>query len=284
MSNMVNMDMSEFWNGDGGRKWLRFQDRIDASLIDFGQEVMAATAISAGERVLDIGCGCGDTSFEMAHYVGPFGQVQGVDISELILEQGRSRAASAGQYNISFECADAQSHHFESMTFDVAFSRFGVMFFDNPIAAFDNIRRALQPRGRLAFICWQPINSNQWVSLPLDIAANHVPLPAASAEEEPGAFSFGNANRIVHILAEAGFSDISIERFDTMFNVGRSLDEAVTFLSNIGPASNAIEAANMDEISKARFLAELRTTLVPYKTLRGVELGAATWVVTANNQ
>lgn len=283
MNDIVNSEMSEYWNGDGGRKWLHFQDRIDASLIPFGQQAMEAAEIVTGERVLDIGCGCGDTSFEIARRVGPDGHVQGIDISERILAQARGRAVSSVASNVAFECADAQPHRFDSMAFDVVYSRFGIMFFDDPVAAFSNIRQAIKPGGRMAFICWRPINANQWVRLPLEVAANHLPLPPQSSPEEPGPFSFGDSNRVLQILAAAGFVNTSIEQYDTTFNVGASLDEAVTFLTHIGPASSAIGSPDVDDTSRTRTVAELRNTLASYKTVNGVELEAATWVVTARN-
>lgn len=283
MSAIVNSDMSEFWNGDGGRKWVRFRDRVDISLIPFGQEAMAAAAMTSGERVLDIGCGCGDTSFEIDRRVGPNGHVQGIDISKPILAQARNRAAAAVQSDIHFECADAQAHRFEPMAFDVVFSRFGVMFFADPVTAFGNIRRALKPGGRMAFICWQPVKDNEWVSLPLQVAANHLPLPPPQDPEEPGAFSFGDVNRITRILAAAGFVDTSVERFDTGFNVGANLNEAVSFLTQMGPASGVIDKPDVDDMTRARIVAELRDTIAPYETEHGVILGAATWIVTARN-
>jgi SAM-dependent methyltransferase len=283
MNKIANSEMSEYWNGNGGKRWISFQGRIDASLISFGQKAMDAVKITTGERVLDIGCGCGDTSFEIALKVGLGGYVEGVDISNVILERARTRAVSQVQFNINFECADAQSYNFEPIIYDVAYSRFGVMFFNDPAVAFANIRQALKPGGRIAFICWQPINANQWVNLPLDVAANHISLPPPIHPEDPGPFSFGDVNRIERILTEAGFVNLSIEHFNTMFNVGTNLEEAITFLMNIGPASAAIEASEVDDNTRLKIINELRNKIIPYKTSYGVELGAAAWIVTATN-
>lgn len=275
--------MSEFWNGEGGEKWLRFQGNIENGFYHFGQEAIAAAVLELGEYVLDIGCGWGNTSFEIAWAVGPFGGVKGIDISDIILNQTLDRERSAIRYNVDFECADAQSYSFEQKSFDVVYSRFGVMFFNNPVEAFKNIRNALKPSGRMSFICWQPIDANEWVSLPLSIAAKYVPLPPKPNPAAPGGFSFGDPNRVKSILKNAGFVDIEITRFNTTFNVGKNIDEAVTFLTHIGPASSIFEDSDIDELDKINFTTELQDKLMFYKNEKGVELGAATWIVTARN-
>ncbi|MFV2031604.1 MAG: class I SAM-dependent methyltransferase [Gammaproteobacteria bacterium] len=283
MNQIVNAEMSEYWNGKGGEKWVKFQNRLDASLLPFGHEAMNAAAINRGERVLDIGCGCGDTSYEIAQKTGPGGYVEGVDISDVILNQARSRTASAAQSNINFKNADAQCHPFDPKVFDLVYSRFGVMFFDDPTVAFGNIRRALKPGGRIVFICWQPLNANQWVSLPLDVAANHMALPPPPEPDDPGPFSFGDLKRLERILVDSGFVDSSIKPFSTGFKVGPDLDEAVSFLTVMGPASAVIDEPEVDDMTRSKIIEELRDTLAPYETTPGVELGAATWIVTASN-
>jgi len=283
MKNIANVDMKEYWNGDGGREWVRFQNRIDEGLIPFGLKAMTVANFLPGERVLDIGCGCGDTSFEIARQVGATGYVQGIDISELVLERARNREATESLGNVNFECSDAQIHDFEKMGFDVIFSRYGVMFFDDPEAAFKNIRRALNSKGRMTFICWKPVKENQWVSLPLDIASNYVQLPEPSDPESPGGFSFGDAARVMRILSAAGFINISIQQFHETFNVGENLDEAVKFLSSIGPASVAMGAPEVDDVTRHRFNSALHDFLGTHLTADGIKLNAATWIVTADN-
>ena len=281
MKNTSNVAMSDFWNGEGGEKWLRFQENIENGLFHFGQEAITAAMLETGEHVLDIGCGWGNTTFEIAPRVGPFGGVKGIDISEIILEQTPSREKLATRFNIDFECADAQSYSFETKSFDVVYSRFGVMFFNDPVEAFKNIRTALKPSGRISFICWQPIEANEWIQLPLDIAEKYVPLLPRPDPEEPGGFSFGDPNRVKRILKKAGFVDIEITPFNTTFNIGKNINEAVTFLSQIGPASSAFEDPNVSVITKKMITTELHDKLVFYEKNNGVELGAAAWVVTA---
>jgi SAM-dependent methyltransferase len=283
MNEIANNDMNKYWNGDGGHKWLRFQTRTDASLKHFGHEVMTAAAISTGESVIDIGCGCGDTSFDISNRVGSDGHVQGIDVSEPLLTRAKARAQFTNENNITFCHNDVQTYHFESSVFDVVFSRFGVMFFDDPVAAFTNIRKTLKPGGRLAFICWQPAKENEWISLPLDVVKNHISIPAPPEPGQPGPFSFSNKNRVIHILGEADFKEILIEKFTSPLNVGADLDEAVKFLTHMGPTSEAMSQPGVKDINKFHIKTELRKRLKPYKTENGIILGAATWIVTAQN-
>ncbi|NOX96382.1 MAG: class I SAM-dependent methyltransferase [Alphaproteobacteria bacterium] len=282
MSSTANTDMSEFWNGEGGEKWLRFQETIDASLLPFGREVMAAAGISPGERVLDVGCGCGDTSFDLARLVGSGGRVLGVDISEPILAHARARAMSVPEKNVTFERGDAQLHGFDAAAFDLVFSRFGVMFFDDPVAAFQNLRAALRPGGRAAFICWRPAKENEWVSKSLEVVSRHVALLDPPGPEEPGPMSFGDPERVTRILTASGFSTIEVNSFDTPFTIGENLDEAVAFLTQMGPASGAIAQSSASDMLKATITSDLREALVPYDTGSGITMDSATWVVIAN--
>lgn len=283
MNDSVNSGMRNFWNDAGGRMWVNFQDIIEASMAPLGQEAMDVLTMVDGERVLDIGCGCGDTTFEIAQLIGPDGHVFGIDISEMIVAAAQKNIETTKQRNVSFECVDAQTYQFEMNAFDVIFSRFGVMFFDDPIAAFENIRKSLVPGGRMAFVCWQPVKAIEWISLPLEIVGNYVTLPEPSPPGTPGGFSFGDANRVNHILSSAGFVDIVVERFDTKINIGVDLDEALNFLKHIGPAGTVLNDPDIDSKTRENFCTDLRQRLEPYQTKQGVALGASTWIVTARN-
>jgi len=282
---MTNDDMNEYWNGSGGEKWIRFQHIMDKSLMPFGLKVMEALELSSGEKIVDIGCGCGATSFDMALNVGSHGHVKGIDISEPILQEARSRAQLHKYHKVqnivTFEQADAQNHQFDSSTFDVIFSRFGVMFFDDPVTAFVNIRKALKPGGRLGFVCWQTAKNNQWVSVPLNVVAEHMPLPPPA--DESGPFSLGDIDRLQRILFDAGYSNIEINKYEVPFNIGSNLYEAVSFITQIGPVSAVISQPDVDTETRRSIDAAFHEAFVPYETKYGIQLGASTWIVTAKN-
>ena len=248
MSTSVNTGMRDFWNDAGGRMWVSHQEIIEAGMSPLGIKAIDELSIAPGERVLDIGCGCGGTTFELSKRVGNNGYVVGVDISEMIISSAKENKNLEKQRNVDFKCLDAQTHTFSKNTFDAIFSRFGVMFFDDPVAAFKNLRASLRANGRLAFVCWQPVNAIEWISLPLEVVARHIelPPPTPAQPEAPGGFSFGDKNRVVKILSAAGFADIYIESFNTKINIGNNLDEAQTFLTHIGPAGTVLDNPDID--------------------------------------
>src|SRR5690348_10762670 len=178
----------------------------------FGQAAIDAAAPMTGERVLDVGCGAGASSLALAARVGPGGQVLGVDISEPLIS--RARALAPPDTPVLFQVADASSVALPEGAFDILFSRFGVMFFDAPTAAFTHMRRALRPGGRVAFVCWRGAAENDWVRLPMGALKGIVPPSAPPDPEAPGPFSFGDRARVAHILTAAGFTDIAIAPFD----------------------------------------------------------------------
>lgn len=283
MSAASNADMHSFWNSKGGHKWMRFQNEIEAGMGHLGERVMDVLQLRPNERVLDIGCGAGASTREIARRVAPDGYVQGIDISLILLEQAHLQNTSTEQGRLHFEYADAQNHPLDAMSFDAAFSRLGVMFFDDPAAAFANIRHALKPDGRLGFVCWQAMDRNAWVQLPLQLVKAHGLTPPAHDPGKPGAFAFSDADRIRFILSEAGFREPRIEHFDTTVRLGADLDEAVIFLMHIGPASAALEEPGVDSKSRTRYAYDLYERLTPYLTDEGVKLDAACWLVTACN-
>jgi SAM-dependent methyltransferase len=283
MNQIANSDMSEFWNTTGGRMWVDNQAIISSSMTPLGQVAMNALHLTEGDRVLDIGCGFGDTSFEILQRVGVDGWVLGVDISKIIIEAAKKNMLSKKHQNVSFECIDAQTHKFPKHNFDVVYSRLGVMFFEDSEAAFSNIRQSLTPGGRMAFVCWQPVEAIEWISLPLEIVAKYVSLPPPSQEESPGPFSFADTDKVGQVLNSAGFVDIKIEPSISKINIGANLDEALTFLTQIGPAGKVINDPEIEVAIQAQFTTELRAVLSSRLTIRGVELGAATWIVSARN-
>ena len=282
MTDQANAGMAEFWNGKGGENWLSREARLEASLRPFGQQAMAAGAITAGQRILDIGFGCGDSAIELAGKVGPEGQVHGVDISLAMVDAANKKAVKMDIANVSFECADAQTKAFQLASYDLVFSRFGVMFFDDPIGAFKNIYSALKPGGRLAFICWAPRNQNAWVGLPLQVVAKHLTLPAPPGLEEPGPFSLSEELRVNSILGAAGFANIAVEPYQIPFVLGGDVDEALSFLMQLAPSGGAINNAEADQETRARIALDMADLLKSHTNNKGVSMGATALLVTAD--
>lgn len=274
----ANADQIAYWNNSAGATWAALQDRLDRQIEPLGQRAMDAGAPKAGEQVLDIGCGCGQTSLELAQRVGPNGQVLGVDISEPMLEVARRRGGEAGLANVSFLAADAQTRAFPPGGFDLAFSRFGVMFFDDPTAAFRNIAAALRPDGRLAFVCWRPLAENPWMGAPMQAALSLLPpMPPPADPTAPGPFAFADPERLRGILAAAGLTDIDIAPHDQMIG-GNDLDETVAMSLRVGPLG-AVLRENPE--LKDGVVGAIREALARHLTPQGVMLASATWIVTA---
>jgi SAM-dependent methyltransferase len=276
-----NAEQIRYWN-ETGPKWVSFQQPVDAQLRPLGRQTMERAGIAAGERVIDVGCGCGGTTIELGERVGPAGLVLGVDISAPMLERAAATARAAGLANVRFENADAQIHRLSPGAFDVVYSRFGIMFFTDPVAAFANLRAALRTGGRLAFVCWQAALENPWLLVPLQAAAQHLTLPPPPAPDAPGPFAFADPERVRGILARAGFDRIALEdvRMPLMLGGGGALDEAVRILTEgIGPVSGALREA--DPALRPAVAAAVRAAIAPFHTPEGVRMGSAAWIVTA---
>ena len=272
----MNEAQRQHWNGPDTRHWVDAQDRYDRQLEPFGERVLAAVGSLEGLRVLDIGCGCGTTTLTIA---GSAAAALGVDVSAPMLDVARERAAGDGVAGAEFVLADAQTHVFDG-SFDVAVSRFGVMFFDDPLAAFANIASALRPGGRLAFVCWQGLEHNDWLLLPGLAASAHLSLPDSPASG-PGMFSLADRDATVALLDEAGFDDVEAVPFETPMLLGGAgtVDDAVQFLLSTGIARSMFEGA--EPAAAAAAIAAVTELIQQHATEDGVRLGAATWIVTA---
>ena len=270
-----------YWNGPGGQSWVKRQDAQEAGLEPVSAALVARANVQAGERAIDIGCGTGMTSAELARRVGPKGQVLGIDVSEPMLARARLRLDPA--VPLAFQLADATTHEFPRGAFDLLFSRFGVMFFADPARSFANLRTALKPGGRLAFACWRRPDENPWMGLPLQAAAPHLPPQPRPGPEDPGPFSFGREERVRRILETAGFAAIGHEPVDFAFDIarGHGLDEAVSTATSIGPASRILQGQPPEVV--AAVAAAVRRALEPHVRGDSVPLAAAIWIVTATN-
>jgi SAM-dependent methyltransferase len=272
-----NTAQIDYWNAVTGQTWATLQMQLDRQLAPLGQAAISALSPQHGERLLDIGCGCGATSLALAKAVGSTGHVLGLDISEPMLEVARARQKFSEGNAATFRIADAQTAALDEAPFDAAFSRFGVMFFADPTAAFANIRAHLKPDGRLTFVCWRRVEENPWMGVPMAAAAPVLPPLPESDPEAPGPFAFANPDRVTKILTRAGFTDIRITPFDTLIGSG-DLDETLGLATKVGPLSRALR--EHPECRDAA-LGVVRQALAAYVTETGVMMPAAVWIVTA---
>ena len=268
-------EQAAFWNGPGGQGWIAAYARIERSIAEFGRMVLAAAAAQPGERVLDVGCGTGGTTAELARAVGPLGRVVGVDISEPLVAAARSKQLA----NASFALDDAATHLFEAASYDLVFSRFGVMFFADPVAAFRNLRQALKPTGRLVFVCWRTPPENPWGLVPFRAAAPHLPPMPRPGPEDPGQYAFGDRARVERILKEAGFGPPAFEAIDQPIWMGKDAAEIVDNLGRFGPLARGFAEATPDQAEKAR--EAITAALRPHESAAGVVLPGACWLVRA---
>jgi SAM-dependent methyltransferase len=276
-----NAAQAEYWNASAGQRWTDHQEHQDQVLVPVSDRLIAVAAPKPGDRVIDVGCGCGATTIDFAARVSPGGEVLGLDISEPMLARARERAPQ--NLPIRFERADATVYDFEPGGADLVASRFGVMFFADPARSFANLRKGLKPGGRLVFACWREAKQNPWLIVPLREATRHAPpLPKANPED-PGPFAFASEARVRKILSDAGFADIVLEPHDLELDiaVGGGLDTAVHAAMTIGPTSRILDGQS--EAVRAAATADIRKALAAHAREDAVPLGAAIWIVSATN-
>jgi len=276
-----NADQAAYWNGAAGRRWTDRQQTLDLVLHPIHQLLLQRTAVAVGERIIDIGCGCGASTVELARRVGPTGQVTGVDISAPMLARARELAPSG--LPLKYILADATVHAFEPGGADLMVSRFGVMFFGDPALSFQNMRKALRPGGRMVFASWREPRKNPWMILPLQAAYKHVPRLPEVGPEDPGPFSFAREERVRRILGEAGFSLVAFDAVDLELDlaVGHGLDMAVASALVIGPVSRALEGQPPEVLAKVK--GSIQAALSPLQQGASVPLGASVWIVSATS-
>lgn len=276
-----NAEQIAYWNGPGGHHWAERQQRQDMVLAPVSEALLRRAAVEPGEMVIDIGCGCGATSFDLAERVGANGRVTGIDISAPMLDRARDLTPPGAP--VDFVLADATVHPFVPHSTDLLFSRFGVMFFAEPSVSFANMRKALRPSGRLAFSCWRTPRDNPWMMLGLREAYKHVPKLPELGPEDPGPFSFAKEERVHRILGEAGFTGIAMERVDLLLDIatGGGLEGALETTLAIGPTSRALEEQPPEKV--AAVTESIRSALAAYVQGNAVPLGGSIWIVTATN-
>jgi SAM-dependent methyltransferase len=273
-----NTDQVTYWNEGAGAKWAANQARLDRLFAPLTQALIAAAAPRPGEHVLDIGCGCGDLSLAAAALVGPTGHVLGADISRPMLERARARQAVEGQgLALDWLEADVMTHAFEP-TADLLISRFGVMFFADPLAAFINLRRGLKPGGRFAFLCWQRREAVEWMQWPLDQVSSVFPTTPATLGT-PGPFGLADESTTMRLLAQAGFSAVTADPVEAALTIGEGpdpVDDALALLLQTGPCASLFNEAGVAARAQAKPL--LRRALEAKVQNGAVRLGGACWL------
>jgi ubiquinone/menaquinone biosynthesis C-methylase UbiE len=274
----------DVWNEVIAPKYIRFRHILVDGLAMHGKVAISKRGPASGERVLDVGCGLGDSTIDLAKMVGPEGRAVGIDCCDPFLEFGRKDAAVKHVTNVSFENADAATKRFEP-AFDFCFSRFGTMFFASPVAAMRNVRTALRPGGRLLMVVWRQLDDNEWMALPKRIALKHLPPPDDQAPNcGPGPFSMASRDVVTDILSAAGFIDIELERHDAQVTVGKTIDDAIDFQLAMGPAGEIVrEAGPLGEAKRPLVVEELHGLIAPLMTPGGVVMGSSSWAVSARS-
>ncbi|MDJ0869783.1 MAG: class I SAM-dependent methyltransferase [Myxococcota bacterium] len=281
---MANDEMHAYWNEGAGPVWVQRQEHLDRQLEDLDARTRARASIADGERVLDVGCGCGASTLELVRAVGGGGRVTGVDLSGPMLERARERAAAEGlESRVEWRQGDAQTLDLGAEGYDCVFSRFGVMFFEDPPAAFTNLARALRPGGRLAFVCWQGRERNPWMIAPAIAAAQHIEFPPPPPPEAPGPFAFADADRVTAILERGGFEDVSFESVEEPLTLGGGkVEHALELFLDIGPVGALLREKNPPPEQRTRVVDAVRTAIEAFRDGDTLRAPSAAWIVTAS--
>jgi SAM-dependent methyltransferase len=277
-----NSEQIADWNGALGQRWVAMQREIDRIVVPFGDAALIAAAPQRGERVIDIGCGCGDTSIEIARMVGAAGAVVGVDVSQPMLEVARSRGAVANCAHLSFREGDASEAELPANT-DLLFSRFGMMFFSQPSQAFSHLRKSLRPGGRCVFVCWRAPRDNAWAMTPLSAARTAMGVtPTPADPNAPGPFAFADEGRLRTILSSAGFGNIGLQRFDAALSLGATPRSAAEGAVQIGPVFRFVREQGVLHLPIILDAVERSFALLAAPDGH-VSLNGSTWIVSATN-
>jgi ubiquinone/menaquinone biosynthesis C-methylase UbiE len=281
----ANEEAVEAWSGVLFDRWARYRDVLAVSIHEFSDVAFDLCRPQPGERVLDVGCGLGETTRSLAELVGPTGEAVGIDAGERFVETATAEAAEAGAGNVSYMTGDVQVADMGS-GFDLAFSRFGTMFFASPVAALRNVRSSLRPGGRLCMVVWRSKLANEWLYRGELVVEKYLERPEETDEPTcgPGPFSMANADTTSDIVTAAGFTDVSLRRCDISYLMGRDMDQAMEVVMAIGPAGELIRLAK-DEAEKIRpqLERELREAYADLEREDGVWAEASTWIVTGVN-
>jgi len=277
--NQTNADMLAFWNGQGGHAWVARQKHTDTTLASVTEALLAFAAPRAGERVLDVGCGCGAPTLDFARAVGPSGRVAALDISGPMLAEGEARAKAADIGNLEWRRADPATASLDE--YDLLTSAFGTMFFGDPVGAFVNMRRAAKAGARMAIVCWRPLAENPWMKVPMGAVARHLPPRPAPTPHAPGMFAFADRERVAQVLAASGWAPPRFRKFDADLDIaaGRGLQEAVVQTTQIGAINSWLRNQPAEVVSAA--IESLHEALAPFVDGASVRLPGAMWLISS---
>lgn len=276
---LTNTGQARAWDGLAGAHWVDNTERYDRMLAPYLAAVVEAAQLSATDRVLDVGCGTGALTRTTARLAAD-GEATGVDLSGRMVDAAQEITDAEGPINAGYLEADAQTHEFPADAYDVLVSRFGVMFFSDPVAAFANLRRATRDGGRVAFACWQGLLDNEWMLVPGAAAAEHVGMPDPGAPGEPGPFSLAEPDRVREVLGGGGFADVELTEVGGPMWMGQDLDDTTSYLANHEMARQLFDGKDPDAVQRA--LTAVREALVPHAGPDGVVLSGKAWLVTAH--
>jgi SAM-dependent methyltransferase len=274
---IVNVDMARAWDGEEGDQWTQFADEYDDTHRSIWARFLETDPVRPTDRVLDIGCGCGQSTRDAARTARE-GSALGVDLSSAMLAVARRRATAEGVTNVEFRRADAQVHEFDPATFDVVISRFGVMFFEDRTAAFANIAAALRPGGRLALLVWQDIRKNEWIMTARETlaAGRDLPMPPAGA---PGPMAMADPDDVRSLLSGAGFGSIGFTSIEEPVWFGADAEAAYEFVGEIGIVKGLSDDLEPD--ARAAAHERLRAALRAHETPEGVRFDSGVWLISA---
>jgi ubiquinone/menaquinone biosynthesis C-methylase UbiE len=284
-ANAQSAQYVDFWNHTLAPKFIKYKHILVDGLTHHSEAVFPSLPVKQGDRVLDIGCGFGDTAIKLARLVGPGGEVVGLDCCEAFLDYGRKDAANLGLRNVSFVNGDALLDHFEP-EYDFVFARFGTMFFANPVAGLRNMRKALKPGGTMTHIVWRTRSDNPWLSMAREIVLRFLPPPGDDALScGPGPFSMADEVMVARMMEIAGYSDITFRRVDAPVLVGKTVEDAVNFQLAIGPAGEVFrEGGQQAETQRAQIEAALADAIsFQKKDAGGIVMDSSSWVISARN-
>jgi ubiquinone/menaquinone biosynthesis C-methylase UbiE len=275
----------QFWNEVLAPKFIRFKHVLVDGLSRHSEAVFPNLPVKPGDRVLDVGCGFGDTAIRLAERVGPNGSVVGIDCCDAFLDHARKDVAARGLKNVSFMRGDAEIA-LPAENFDFVFARFGTMFFANPVAGLRNMRKALRPGGRMVHIVWRRRADNPWLSMAKDVVVRFLPEPGADAQTcGPGPFSMSDEETVTAMMRAAGYDNIAFERVDAQVLVGNDVKDAIAFQLALGPAGEVFrEAGALAEERRAEIEAALAEAIDRQKVAAdGIVMDSSSWVISATN-